>query len=253
MQLPGKTVVITGAGRGIGRAIATRLAQCGAGIALIDLDPMGIEATASLCESHGATARRYVANVAVEGDVCRAMDSIVGDFGRIDVFVNNAGIIRDGLLIKVKDGAVVDKMSLAQWQEVIDVNLTGVFLGGREAAQRMVNTGEGGVIINISSISRHGNAGQSNYAAAKAGVAAMSVVWAKELGHYGIRVAAIAPGFIDTDILSSMRPDMLEKVLRPVPLGRAGRADEVAHAVQFIVENDYFTGRCLDLDGGLRL
>jgi 3-oxoacyl-[acyl-carrier protein] reductase len=109
------------------------------------------------------------------------------------------------------------------------------------------------VIINISSISRHGNAGQSNYAAAKSGVASMTVVWAKELARYGIRVGSIAPGFTHTEILASMKPEVLEKVIAPVPLKRLGQPDEIAHAAQFIVENDFFTGRCLDLDGGLRL
>ena len=253
MDLRNKTVAITGGGRGIGRAIALRLAERGASIALIDMDAASLEASCRLCHAKDVTARAYVANVAAQDDVSRAMDAIVADFGRLDVLVNNAGIIRDGLLIKRKDDGSIDKMSLAQWQAVIDVNLTGVFLCGREAAERMVRSGQGGVVVNISSISRHGNAGQSNYAAAKAGVASMSVVWAKELARYGIRVAAIAPGFIETDILSSMRPEVLEKVLRPVPLARAGQASEVAHAAQFIIENDYFTGRCVDLDGGLRL
>jgi 3-oxoacyl-[acyl-carrier protein] reductase len=157
------------------------------------------------------------------------------------------------LLIKVKDGVVTDRMSLRQWQAVVDVNLTGVFLCGREAAAHMVKFGHGGVIINISSISRHGNAGQTNYAATKAGVAAMTVVWAKELARYGIRSGAIAPGFTNTDILSSMRPEVLQKVIAPVPLRRLGDPAEIAHAALFIVENDFFTGRCIDLDGGLRL
>jgi 3-oxoacyl-[acyl-carrier protein] reductase len=136
---------------------------------------------------------------------------------------------------------------------VVNVNLTGVFLCGREAAARMVKFGQGGVIINISSISRHGNVGQTNYAATKAGVAAMTVVWAKELARYGIRAGAIAPGFTATEILSSMRPEVLQRVIAPVPLRRLGEPAEIAHAALFIVENDFFTGRCIDLDGGLRL
>jgi 3-oxoacyl-[acyl-carrier protein] reductase len=181
------------------------------------------------------------------------MDFIVKEFGSLDILINNAGIIRDALLVKAKEGAVVSKMSLAQWQAVIDVNLTGVFLCGREAAERMIKAGKGGVIVNISSISRHGNAGQTNYSAAKAGVMAMAVVWAKELARFNIRAAAIAPGFIETDIVSTMRPEMLEKTLRSVPLQRAGTPDEVAGAAQFIVENDFVTGRCIDLDGGMRI
>jgi 3-oxoacyl-[acyl-carrier protein] reductase len=167
--------------------------------------------------------------------------------------VNNAGILKDALLVKVKDGVVVGKMGLEQWQAVIDVNLTGVFLCGREAAERMVRLGHGGVIINISSISRHGNAGQSNYSAAKAGVESMAVVWAKELARYGIRAASIAPGFVRTDILASMTPETLAKVTSPVPLKRLGLPEEIAHAAIFIAENDFYTGRCMEVDGGLRL
>ena len=132
--------------------------------------------------------------------------------------------------------------------------ITGAGRGiGRALALRFATLGQGGVIINISSISRHGNAGQTNYSAAKAGVAAMAVVWARELARFGIRAASIAPGFIDTEILSAMRPDVLEKMLASVPLRRAGKPEEVAQAAQFIIENDFFTGRCIDLDGGLRL
>ena len=132
--------------------------------------------------------------------------------------------MRDALLVKAKDGAVSGKMSLEQWQAVIDVNLTGVFLCGREAAERMIRLGKGGVIVNISSISRHGNVGQSNYTAAKAGVAALAVVWARELARYGIRVGAIAPGFTHTGILDSMRPELLDKMVAPVPVRSTGPA-----------------------------
>jgi 3-oxoacyl-[acyl-carrier protein] reductase len=191
--------------------------------------------------------------VAREDQVVAALDGIVADLGRLDVLVNNAGIIKDGLLVKAKDGVVTGKMGLEQWQAVIDVNLTGVFLCGREAAERMIRLGHGGVIINISSISKCGNAGQTNYSAAKAGVTAMAVVWAKELARYGIRAASIAPGFTRTDLLAGMPPEMLDKVTAPVPLKRLGLPEEVAHAAVFIAENDFFTGRAIDIDGGLRL
>jgi 3-oxoacyl-[acyl-carrier protein] reductase len=253
MELKSRTAVITGAARGIGRAIALRFARQGANVALLDLDAQALEDTRQQCATHNVTARAYSANVAKEDDVVRVLDAVVSDFGSLDVMINNAGIIRDALLVKAKDGAILDKMSLAQWQAVIDVNLTGVFLCGREAAERMIKAGRGGIIINISSLSRHGNAGQTNYSAAKAGVTAMTVVWAKELARFNIRAAAIAPGFIATDIVSTMRPEMLEKAQRAVPLNRPGAPDEVAQAAQFIVENDFFTGRCVDLDGGMRV
>ena len=253
MKIKDKTIVITGAARGIGRALAVRFAGQGAHIALLDMNAADLAAATQQCIDLGVRAKAYTADVSREADVAAALDEVVRDFGSLDVIVNNAGIVKDALLIKVKDGDVVGKMSLEQWRAVIDVNLTGVFLCAREAAERMIKLAKGGVIINISSISRHGNAGQSNYAAAKSGVASMTVVWAKELARYGIRVGSIAPGFTHTDILAAMKPEVLEKVIAPVPLKRLGQPDEIAHAAQFIIENDFFTGRCVDLDGGLRL
>jgi 3-oxoacyl-[acyl-carrier protein] reductase len=253
MKIKDKTIVITGAARGIGRALAVRFAGQGAHIALLDMNAADLAAATQQCVDLGVRAKAYTADVSRETDVAAALDEVVRDFGSLDVIINNAGIVKDALLIKVKDGDVVGKMSLEQWRAVIDVNLTGVFLCAREAAERMIKLAKGGVIINISSISRHGNAGQSNYAAAKSGVASMTVVWAKELARYGIRVGSIAPGFTHTDILAAMKPEVLEKVIAPVPLKRLGQPDEIAHAAQFIIENDFFTGRCLDLDGGLRL
>jgi 3-oxoacyl-[acyl-carrier protein] reductase len=253
MDIRNKTVVVTGGGRGIGRAIALRLAQQGANLALFDVNPADLEATAALCAAASVQARSYVVNVADEAEVGAAMDRVAAEFGRLDGLVNNAGILRDALLVKVKDGVVVGRMSMEQWNAVIAVNLSGVFLCAREAAARMIERGNGGVIVNISSISRAGNAGQSNYSAAKAGVESMSVVWAKELARHGIRVGAVAPGFTQTDILAAMRPEMLERLTAPVPLKRLARPEEIAHAVVFIFENDFFTGRCLEVDGGLRL
>ena len=253
MDMRKKTVVVTGAGRGIGRAIAQRLAHQGADVALFDLNAADLEETGRLCAAESVQARKYHVNVADEGEVCDAMTRVSADFGRLDGLVNNAGIVRDGLLVKVKEGAVVGRMTMDQWNTVIGVNLSGVFLCAREAAAHMIEHGNGGVIVNISSISRVGNVGQSNYSAAKAGVESMGVVWAKELARYGIRVGSIAPGFTHTEILANMRPEMLEKITAPVPLKRLGRPEEIAHAVLFIFENDFFTGRCIEVDGGLRL
>ena len=253
MELKDKVVVVTGGARGIGKAIAVAFAGRGARIALLDLVPADLEAARAELAATGAEVRVYTTNVAREEQVAAAIEGVVADFGRLDVLVNNAGIIKDALLVKVKDGAVAGRMTLEQWQAVIDVNLTGVFLCGREAAERMIRLGNGGVIINIASISKAGNPGQSNYSAAKAGVTALAVVWARELARYGIRAASIAPGFTRTDILSGMPPEMLAKMTTPVPLRRLGLPEEVAHAAVFIAENDYFTGRAVDLDGGLRL
>ena len=253
MEIAGKTVAITGGGRGLGRAMAVEFAKKGAVLALIDLNEADLAETRSLCTAIGSTARTYTCNVTNEDAVSATMDAIVKDAGHIDVLINNAGIVKDGLLIKVKDGTVVGKMGLDQWNAVIGVNLTGVFLCGREAAERMIRSGKGGVIVNISSISKDGNAGQTNYSAAKAGVAAMTTVWAKELARFNIRAGAIAPGYCATDILANMSPETLAKVTAPVPLKRLGQPSEVANAAKFIVENEFFTGRTLYLDGGLRL
>jgi 3-oxoacyl-[acyl-carrier protein] reductase len=253
MEIKGKTIAVTGGGRGLGRAIALAFARRGGNLALIDLNLADLEESRAQCAALGITAREYLCNVTNEDAVAATMDAIVRDFGSLDVLVNNAGIVKDALLIRVKDGQVVGKMTLDQWNAVIAVNLTGVFVCGREAAERMVRAGHGGVIINISSISKDGNAGQTNYTAAKAGVAAMSTTWAKELARHGIRVGAIAPGFCATDILATMTPETLAKVTGPVPLKRLGEPHEIAHTAVFIVENDFFTGRTVQVDGGLRI
>ncbi len=253
MDVRDRTIVITGAGRGIGRALALNFAREGARLALLDMNATDLQETEALLHRERATARSYLADSADEAAVATAMDRVVADFGRLDGLVNNAGITRDALLVKVKDGEVVGKMSLAQWQAVVDVNLTGVFLCAREAAERMIRLKSGGVIVNISSISRAGNVGQTNYAATKAGVIAMTVTWGKELARHGIRVGAVAPGFIRTPMVAAMKPEALAKVTAPVPLGRLGEPEEIAAAVSFIFRNDFFTGRCLEVDGGLRL
>lgn len=253
MQLKDAVLVITGGGQGIGRSMAVYLAKYGAKIALIDLLEDKLAETQKLVEDAGSEAKTYVVNVADEQGVEAAFTKIVADFGKIDVLVNNAGIIRDGLLIKAKDGKVVKRMSLANWQSVVDVNMTGAFLCGREAATKMVEAGKGGVIVNISSISRAGNMGQTNYSATKAGVAAMAVTWAKELSRYGIRVGAVSPGFIATDMTSSMPAEVLAKIESGIPLKRMGTPEEIASSVRYIIENDYFSGRVIDCDGALRL
>jgi len=253
MQLDGKLVAITGSGRGIGRSMALAFAQKRSNLALIDLNAEDLAQTKALCESAGVRAETYVCNVTREQEVEATLDRVVADFGRLDVMINNAGITKDALLIKLQDGKVINKMSMDQWRAVVDVNLTGVFLGAREAAARMATLGNGGVIISTSSISRAGNMGQSNYSATKAGVVSMTVVWAKELARYGIRTGAIAPGFTRTEILDTMKPEMIERAVNAVPLRRMAEPAEMAHAAIFIAENDYFSGRVIEVDGGQRL
>ena len=252
MDLENKTVLITGAARGLGAAIATELATRGAALALIDLEATSLEPTHAKCEEAGARVESYAADVSHEDDVVALFENVVRDFGRLDALINNAGILRDGLLVKAKEGEIIEKLSLEQWQSVIDVNLTGVFLCGREAAAHMIRLGAGGCIINMSSISRAGNFGQSNYSAAKAGVAALTVVWARELARHGIRVNAIAPGMVRTEMVASMKPEMLEKIAATIPVGRLCEPGEIADAAVFLLENDYMDGRVLEIDGAMR-
>ncbi|MDX9687110.1 MULTISPECIES: SDR family oxidoreductase [Halopseudomonas] len=252
MQLKDSVIIVTGGGQGLGRAMAEYLAGRGARLALVDLDQQRLDEAVAACKSAGGDARSYICNVANEDQVSNMVSQVAGDFGTINGLINNAGILRDGLLLKVRDGEI-QKMPLNQWQSVIDVNLTGVFLCTREVAAKMVELQSKGLIINISSISRAGNMGQSNYSAAKAGVAAMTVVWAKELARYGIRVAGIAPGFIETEMTASMKPEALEKMTAGIPLRRMGKPEEIAHSAAYLFENDYYSGRILELDGGLRL
>ncbi|MCH1928914.1 SDR family oxidoreductase [Shewanella sp. A25] len=252
MDLKDKVVVITGGAGGLGLAMAQNFAEAGARLALIDVDQEKLERA---CADLGSTTevQGYALDITDEEDVVAGFAYILEDFGQVNVLVNNAGILRDGMLLKAKEGKVTDRMSYEQFQSVINVNLTGSFLCGREAAAAMIESGQAGVIVNISSLAKAGNVGQSNYAASKAGVAAMSVGWAKELARYNIRSAAVAPGVIATEMTAAMKPEALERLEKLVPVGRLGQAEEIASTVRFIIENDYVNGRVFEVDGGIRL
>ena len=253
MNVKGKTILITGGGRGLGRAMALAFAAKGARLAIVGVNQGVVEEAAALCREAGAEANAYLADVSDESAVLDVLDKVANDFQALHGVINNAGITRDGLLVKAKDGKVVKKMSLADWRAVIDIDLTGVFLCGREGAAKMIELSTPGVILNITSLGRAGNFGQSNYSAAKAGVAAMTVTWAKELARHGIRVGAIAPGFCETRLVTGMRADALDRMKAGIPLKRLGRPEEIAHSALYVFENDYFTRRVLEVDGGLRL
>ena len=253
MDLKDKTIVITGAERGLGRKMAEVIAHEGANLAITGLDGAGLQETARLCTEAGGKARSYVADVSDEAAVAILFASVRRDFGSVDGLINNAGVNRDALLVKVENGKVVNKMSLDDFNRVIAVDLIGVFLCAREVAVHMIEGGRGGVIINISSISRAGNIGQTNYAAAKAGVAAMTVTWAKELARYKIRVAGIAPGFCDTRMVANIKPEIRDKIIAGIPLKRLGQPEEIGRTALYILQNDYYNGRMLEVDGGLRL
>jgi 3-oxoacyl-[acyl-carrier protein] reductase len=253
MDLRGKAIVITGAAQGLGQKMAEVVARQGAKIALVDLDHTKLQDTVRLCSNAGSEVRDYPADVTDESGVETLFESIHKDLGSVDGLINNAGTNSDALLVKVENGAVQKKMSLADFNKVIAVDLTGVFLCGREAAVHMIQSGRGGVIINISSISRAGNVGQTNYAAAKAGVAAMTVTWAKELSRYNIRVAGIAPGFCNTRMVANIKPEIRDKIISTIPLRRLGEPEEIGNTALYILQNDYYNGRILEVDGGLRL
>jgi len=254
MDIKDKVIVITGAGRGLGRAIAQQIAEKNGHLALLDLDEEGLAETVKLCEEFGVKATSYITNVTHEEMVVNTFDNVIKDHGALHGLVNNAGILRDGFLIKAKEGKVVKKMSVDDFELVVDVHMKGSFLCAREAASHMVEMQvEEGVIINMASCSYKGNLGQTNYSAAKAGLVAMTTVWAKELARYGIRSMAIAPGTIETDMLKSMPSDVLAKMASHVPLGSIGQPEHIAKTVVFILENDYLSGRVIEVDGGLRL
>ncbi len=252
MDIENKVIVITGAAQGLGKTFANDLAARKARLALADINMEQLEQVRGACEEAGIEARAYELNVADEPAVEKLFEQVVVDFGTVDVLINNAGITRDGLMARKKDEEI-KKMSLANWQAVIDVNLTGTFLCGREFFVKLLEQKKPGVCVNISSISRSGNLGQSNYTATKAGVAEMTVTWAKEMARHGIRVGAIAPGYINTEMVAAIREDVKQKIIEQIPIRRLGDPSEISHSVFYILESDYFTGRVIECDGGLRI
>lgn len=247
MEIAGKKAVITGGGRGMGKKFALDLKALGAHPYVVDVVQENLDA---LKNETGIPGK--VLDVTSEKDVETFFEQYTAENGAPDILINNAGITADALFIK-KKGEEITKFSFANWQKVINVNLTGVFLCAREAGYQMVKHGVKGVIINISSISRAGNLGQTNYSATKAGVDAMTVTWAKELSRYGIRVGAIAPGYINTEMVAKINKEILDKIVQNIPTGRLGEMEEISQAAQFIIRNDFFTGRVIEVDGGMRI
>jgi len=255
MKLSDLKVVVTGGASGMGRCFAVELARGGAAVAIADLDEEKMGETVAAARGLPGSIHAFKANVALEADVVSLIEQAHARLGGLNGLVNNAGIFRDGLLVKPdKETGTIKKMSLDQWNAVLAVDLTGPFLCTREFAAKVISTRTNpACVVNISSVSRHGNQGQSNYSAAKAGLVADTKLWGQELARYGIRVGAIAPGFVDTPILQGMRPEVREGMLKSVPLGRAGSPEEIFAAVRFVFECDYFTSRCIDVDGGISM
>lgn len=247
METEIKNIIITGGGRGIGRQFAIDFQQKGYLPFVIDIIQTDLD---DLREKHDIPGE--CVDVTNEKEVEIFFQGYTNRYGPPAVLINNAGIIADGLFIR-KIGSKVKKFPLSSWDRVMGVNLTGVFLCTREATAQMVIHDVKGVVINISSISRAGNFGQTNYSASKAGVAAMTVTWAKELSQYGIRVAAIAPGYIHTEMVSRINKKVIDGIIKTIPAGRLGTMEEVSKAARFILECDYFNGRILEIDGGQRI
>jgi 3-oxoacyl-[acyl-carrier protein] reductase len=255
MDIKGSKILVTGGASGMGREFSLAFARDGADVAICDLSDEGIASTIAAAEGLPGKVVGFKADVSDEEQVVKLINDAHAALGGLTGLVNNAGIFRDGLLVKPDpETKTIKKMSLKAWNQVIAVDLTGPFLCTREFAAKCIETGtKSAVIVNISSVARHGNVGQGNYSAAKAGLVADTKLWGIELARYGIRVGAVAPGFVDTPILQGMRPDVLEGMLKGVPLRRAAKPGEIYMAVKFIVECDYFTGRCIDVDGGITI
>ncbi len=252
LEIKNKVAVITGGARGIGKQFAYDLSKKGAVVVICDVNYDNLLEVKDEFAKENLIVDIYKADVTNESSVENFYNEVALKYGGIDISVNNAGITKDNLLIK-KKGEEVVKFPFKDWQNVINVNLTGVFLCTREAAFQMVKFNKKGVIISMSSISRHGNMGQTNYTATKAGVTAMTVTWAKELSKYGIRVAAIAPGYVETEMTRAIAESVKNKIADMIPLKRFGTKEEISSTLQFIIENDYITGRTIEVDGGLRI
>jgi 3-oxoacyl-[acyl-carrier protein] reductase len=249
MRLNNRVALVTGGAAGIGKATAQRFREEGAVVVICDVKE---EAGQAAVDELGLAAF-YKVNVADRQDVQRWIDDVVARFGRIDVLVNNAGVLRDGRLVVVKEGELVKQMPEADWDLVIGVNLKGVFNCTQAVAPVMILQGSG-VILNASSVvGLDGNFGQTNYVATKAGVIGMTKVWARELGRSGVRVNAIAPGFILTEMTLQMPEKIREEMAARVPLRRMGDTRDIANAYLFLASDEasYISGEVLRVDGGI--
>lgn len=248
MELKDLKVIVTGAANGMGAHFANQLAEAGARVAAGDIDVAGLDRLA-----RGVHTRRL--DVSDDGDIAAFVDWAAQEMGGLNALINNAGIIRDGLLVRRdRHTGEIKKMARQKWDDVLAVNLTGATMMVQETVGKMIALEQfPGVVVNMSSISRHGNRGQSNYVAAKAAMAANTLTWSREFASYGIRFGAIAPGMIETPMTSGMNQKALDALVERIPVGRIGVPEDIWKAVRFVLECDYFSGRTIDVDGGLSM
>ena len=246
LSLEGRVAMITGAARGIGAATAHTFVEAGARVALVDRDAEGLERTADQVGVRGGDALGFVADVAAANAVAAAVAKTVAEWGRLDILVNNAGVVRDARLAEVED---------SDWRETLEVNLQGAMNCARAVVPHMLGAGFGRILSASSIVARAGNYGQTAYAASKGGIVAMTRVWARELGPKGITANAVAPGFIDTDMVRSVPPKVLAQVAARIPAGRLGRPEEVANVYLFLASDlaSFINGAVVGVDGGLLL
>lgn len=244
VDLSGRVALVTGAGRGLGRAIARSLGAAGAEVACVDIDAGALAETADAIRNAGSRAETFTCDVTDSARVNEVVDQVVKQMGRLDILVNNAGITRDGMVMRMKDD---------QWDAVVAINLRGTFLFTRAVARPMMKA-RAGRIVNIASISGlMGNPGQANYSASKAGVIGFTRTVARELASRNITVNAVAPGFIATEMTAKLGEDILSQVQKEIPLGRLGEPQDVADAVLYLASDaaGFITGHVLTVDGGL--
>lgn len=245
MKCNGKIAIVTGAGRGLGRGIARKLAQEGAVVVACDVALENVQETVKLIDTEGGKAKAMACNVASLQDVEALFQSVIGEYGQVDVLVNNAGINRDSM---------IHKMSIEQWDQVIAVNLTGTFYMTQAAVKHMRER-DSGRIINISSASWLGNVGQANYAASKAGVVGLTKTVAREVAKKSVTCNAICPGFIDTDMTRGVPEKVWDIMVSKIPMGRAGSPEDVANLIAFLASDEasYITGEVINVGGGMVL
>lgn len=247
MELNEKNAIVTGGLSGLGKSIVERLCCEGANVAVFDIDPEGF----NKIKSEHQDAFFYHCDVTDIDQVEKSVNTYFEKVGHIDILINNAGILYNEPLIKLSPKGI-EKHNIKMWHKVLETDLSSVFYMTTNVVEKMIQKRTKGVIINISSVCAAGNAGQSAYSAAKAGVNALTATWAKELGVFGIRTAAVSPGFFNTKSTHNvMNESILKEIIKEIPLRRLGKAEEVAEGIISIIKNDYFSGNVLEITGGL--